>query len=762
VPSGIDLTYSGNATNQSAGDIFGARIDAQGNLVDPVPFAVHAGLGEQRYPVVAWNGESWLVAFRSQDPVGGYFANRIRAVRVSPQGEVLDETPLLIASSDLPFRLAGQGGQWMITYSMYHDDGYGTHLAGRRIGGDGAFIDAEPLVLLDWSYGASTLLAAAGEYLVAGADWYDSSVTRAQRIGLDGLPQGDEFTVPGLAIASDGSEYYVAWFSNFVNLVGSRMTAAGVLLTPTGTLLTSDYSQYHSCSVAHDGTQWWIEWGAASAYRTIRVAANGTVLDPGGGAALPLGGTGFAYGPQMSPRDGGGVNFYWNDSRSGDTNVWCIPVNPDNTMEPERCVSTGTATQLLPDLAVGPAGQVAVAFTSGFAADDRVLVHFLDVAGNAMTSEPIEVARGPNLGQAGIAWNGALYLVVWDEGAAGLTTTQIKARRMNADGTFLDAASFDVMAGFSPDVEALGDDFLVGASRFVTFQTIAAIARRVDGPTALLLDPSPLALLMGYVSTGPRVRADGTQWIVTYHSHWSHDSAQSDAVYNFVNANGTFTPPTNPTTTSGGAGTPDVAFSGSRYLFVWRSNTLGSANNSISGRVMNVDGTFATGTFVVAEAAGRQLRPVVDWNGSEFVVAWDDQRNRQAFFDERTDIYAARVSETGSVLDPAGIALVTNEDGDVTAAVRSSAPRVALVASARFSLAAPYDYHRVGITTIGDAGGLPGDVDGDGAVDFGDLLTVLSEWGSVAGCPPSIPADVDGDCDVDFADLLVVLSSWTA
>ena len=33
--------------------------------------------------------------------------------------------------------------------------------------------------------------------------------------------------------------------------------------------------------------------------------------------------------------------------------------------------------------------------------------------------------------------NTSVYLVVWDEGAGGSTTTQIRGRRMNADGTFV-------------------------------------------------------------------------------------------------------------------------------------------------------------------------------------------------------------------------------------------------------------------------------------------------------------------------------------
>ncbi|NNF43190.1 MAG: right-handed parallel beta-helix repeat-containing protein [Phycisphaerales bacterium] len=49
-----------------------------------------------------------------------------------------------------------------------------------------------------------------------------------------------------------------------------------------------------------------------------------------------------------------------------------------------------------------------------------------------------------------------------------------------------------------------------------------------------------------------------------------------------------------------------------------------------------------------------------------------------------------------------------------------------------------------------------GDTDGSGAVDFTDLLTVLSAWGPCPGCP----ADLDGDDTVGFTDLLVVLSAW--
>ncbi|MFN0149427.1 MAG: FlgD immunoglobulin-like domain containing protein [bacterium] len=704
---------AGGGTNQSNGDIFGIRLDSNGNPIDAMPFLIGGGMGLQRYPLVAWNGDAWLVLYISQDVVGGYFEYQMRAVRVSASGQVLDTTPILFpptqfTPSTIGLQVAGHSGQWLVTRCIYHDTGYGTYLAGQRIDGNGQLLDTVPVMLNDWIYGQTKTITANGEYLVAGPDWSTSAI-KARRIGLDGQPIGSSFAVPSLNLAGNGSEYYVVWIADFVNLVGSRMTPNGTLLTPAGTQIVANYSQYNQTALAHDGTNWWLEWGAADQLRTVRIDANGVVLDPNGGVLLPItigGNINTAYGVALAPRTGGGVHVFWYDLRVAlgyDSNVFALPVSAANVPGTERCVSTGTRTQRTPDLAGGPGGQNAVVFVSEAANDDRVLVHFLDANGIAITNEPIEVSSGPTIGKAGIAWNGSIYLVTWDAGASGLSPTQIKARRMNADGTFVDAAPFDVMPGFSPDVDALGEDFLIATARYDTNpQFIYTWMRIVDGPTGAFQNA---ATLIGgfYVSVGPRVRNDGTRWIVTYHSHWSHDASQSDAIYNFVSADGSFTPASNPATTSGGSGTPDVAFSGDKYLFVWRNNSLSNANNYIAGRIMNANGTFATGNFTIAEAPGRQLRPVVGWDGTNFVVAWDDQRNQSAFFDERTDIYGARVSESGAVLDPSAFPIYAGPQGDATAALLSRPDGVTLVASTRFQTTAPYDSYRIGLTLLGTA-----------------------------------------------------------
>jgi hypothetical protein len=701
----------GGPSPQSQGDIFGVRLDADGMPIDPVPFVIHAGMGEQRRPRVAWNGEAWLVMFVSQDAVGGYFADQIRGVRVTPAGQVLDTTPILFPPtqfhpSTIGLQLAGLNGQWLVTRCVYHNDGYGTFLGGQRINAAGQLIDPNPIMLNDWVYGPTRTLVAGNEYLVVGPDWNNASTIKARRVSASGTPIGASFNVPSMNLATNGSEYYVAWLANFTSLVGSRMTLAGTLLTPAGTLIAGNFSQFNTWSIENDGTNWWVVWGSGPQAYTVRIAPHGAVTDPNGGLLLPVS-VGSSSSLVVTARVGGGVFIAWWDSTPGaDANVYHLPVFASNQPGAARCLSTGTSNHRQPDFAGGPRGRSAVVYTSELANDDRVLVSFFDRDGRPIAAEPVVVAQGPTIGKAGIAWNGSVYMVVWDEGQSGLSPVSVMARRMFPDGTFADAQPISVMPGHAPDVEALGENFLIGCSRYAQNpQFIDAWQRRINGRTGQFLDAAPVLNGTGY-NSNVRVRTDGTNWIMLYQSNWSHNAANVDARMSFIDTNGVQTLANNPTPFSGVTGTPDIAFSGDpggdgKYLIVWRNQTLSHADNSISGRIMNADRTFATGAFTIAQAPGRQLSPVVGWDGSTFLVVWEDQRNQDAFFDQRTDIYAARVTATGLVLDPNGVPVIRGTHGEASPSVYSS-KGVSLVASARFSIAPPFDSYRIGLTRLRD------------------------------------------------------------
>lgn len=50
----------------------------------------------------------------------------------------------------------------------------------------------------------------------------------------------------------------------------------------------------------------------------------------------------------------------------------------------------------------------------------------------------------------------------------------------------------------------------------------------------------------------------------------------------------------------------------------------------------------------------------------------------------------------------------------------------------------------------------PEDLDGSGAIDFGDIVAILAAFGGCEGCPE----DLDGDGEVGFSDLLAVLAGY--
>ena len=70
----------------------------------------------------------------------------------------------------------------------------------------------------------------------------------------------------------------------------------------------------------------------------------------------------------------------------------------------------------------------------------------------------------------------------------------------------------------------------------------------------------------------------------------------------------------------------------------------------------------------------------------------------------------------------------------------------------------PYDVTLIPGTIVVTSAACDEDVNGDGQVNFTDLVSILAAWGTCAGCD----ADVDGDGSVGLSDLLMVLAGWGA
>ena len=65
---------------------------------------------------------------------------------------------------------------------------------------------------------------------------------------------------------------------------------------------------------------------------------------------------------------------------------------------------------------------------------------------------------------------------------------------------------------------------------------------------------------------------------------------------------------------------------------------------------------FLNGEFIVCSEPGVQFEPEVGFDGTNYFVVWSDGRGA------KSELYAARVTQSGIVLDPGGIQLLKELD----------------------------------------------------------------------------------------------------
>jgi hypothetical protein len=98
-----------------------------------------------------------------------------------------------------------------------------------------------------------------------------------------------------------------------------------------------------------------------------------------------------------------------------------------------------------------------------------------------------------------------------------------------------------------------------------------------------------------------------------------------------------------------------LASDGTSTLVAWTGYpTAQSTSLDVFGRRYARDLTpIDSAPFVISSALGDQVFPAATWDGAQYLVTWQDLRESSTYID--ADIYAARVTSAGMVLDPQGI-----------------------------------------------------------------------------------------------------------
>lgn len=724
-----DGRTSPSTTGQQSGqDVFATRLDASGAPIDVVPFPVTMAGGDQKSPRVAWNGSHWLVVWVGPLSTPGYFADAILAARVAPDGGVVDAVPIVLQTelgSGSFGDVASDGNGWAVFYTGW--SGATSQVLGKRIAANGAVLDASAKVIAAPGSSPNTPFGVTAEwagnrYLVAWSQW-SAGLDDVRGQLADGalVPQGVPFQIASSSdyevnpdLASNGSQFFAVWdrYNNCCvggasKAYGTRVTTAGATLDgPFGVAIydTNGYG-FQGCepAVAWDGAQWVASWTepAVGGLRVNagRISAAGVVLDFNGFEVDPL--PVRQEASAVVARPGGGSLVVWQDSR--------VLVGQPNDIHAARVDGAGiplalgsiadsAAAQVEADAAKGPDGGALLAWASLHSGLSRVLVQRVNLAG-VPVAMPLELAAAPIVNGVRAAWNGTSWLVVWDEYPNG-----VKGLRLDADLAPLDPSPFAVMQGYSPDVAAQGGTFLVTALiPEANPEFVDVFSRRVSAATGALLDPAPVFVGMTY-ATAQRVEAFEGGFLVAWEMHPTHDNPWSNVGLRYVSALNV--PGAQKILSSGSTynARPALAVGDGSALVVWQKNPSSSISEDIVARLVVGSALTLPGANVTVSAAAlSQQLPAVAWDGTQYLVTWQDTRANAAtyLFDKRSDVYAARVSAAGNVLDPAGIPLATDFAPEAWPVAVGLGVGTTLAAWSDFQPQAPYAAYRVGFTLLG-------------------------------------------------------------
>jgi len=705
-----DRTSVDASFRQSGDDVYGQLLDALGQPIGPQPLLIAAGAGEQTGPQVSWNGSHWLVVWNQQLVTGSGFDWRLHARRVAADGTLLDPTPIelpMTNSAAMYFDVEDLGGDWVVMTEGASDGAAGIEVA--RVAANGGVLDASPIELVSQSVflNLDANVETAGNRMLLVYGTGSGLVGRLYDHQLQ--PVGAPLAVPTVFAASNDTHFYFAWHDG-TNMRGTPMDTSGALLAPNGFVIAAGGQVTGPPSfesMAWDGATWWIAWQhVLDGIEVQRVRPTGVAL--GAPIAIDPANADEHALPAVCARPGGGVQLVWSDivgTPVPSWDVYTLGLASNGAPGTASVLSLSAPSHARCELAPGPDDTLlatAVAHTSNAY---TILAWRLDSFGNALEA-PFVVDEDDLLGAPAAAWNGTHWLVVWTNG------NDVLARRYDVALQPVDPAPVFVMSGVDADVEALGDDFLVVAGRFGTLpQTLGVAAVRIDGSTGALLDTTPIALGLNH-SRSPRVVAVAGRWLVVWQRTFSFSNPQGPVEGAFVEASGATLGAF--TVTTGTGGQPDVAIGANdAALVVWRQNSLANADNSIRARRLDGSGQFVGADFLVAQAEGRQLDPAVAFDGDQWVVVYEDTRERLFELDERTGVFATRVASDGSILDPNGFRLWSIDEQAQDPAAAASHGDV-VVAAAHFDAASGIAAWHTNVRRIGhwqDVGAaLPGAV----------------------------------------------------
>jgi hypothetical protein len=127
-------------------EVYGGRIDSNGNRLDSNDLPIGIGSGNRRHPVVAWNGTNFLVVWMEERPGSGW---EIVGRRIAPDGSAVDSKALLISGvegNQTSPSVTGIGDDFFVVW-MDGRKGKVQDIYGARIDRNGKVLDPAGIII---------------------------------------------------------------------------------------------------------------------------------------------------------------------------------------------------------------------------------------------------------------------------------------------------------------------------------------------------------------------------------------------------------------------------------------------------------------------------------------------------------------------------------------------------------------------------------------------------------------------------------------
>jgi MYXO-CTERM domain-containing protein len=617
------VVWSDTRAGSSDSDLYGARVAADGNVLDPDGIAIATGAGQTYYTALSNDGTNWLAVWTDTRTA----SEDIYGARIDASGSVLDPAGIVISSAGDILRsasVAHNGTDFLVAWEDARNGVGNYDIYGARVDAGGVVLDAGGIpICTQGSAQAGAFVSSDGtNWLVTWIDLRNGAGNfdiYGARVGANGaVLDGGGIAIStaagnqgGGVSAYDGTSYVVAWSdprNSLSEVYGSRVGSDGSVTTPAGVNLLG-VTDAVMPALSFNGTNWVVTW---MAYLDDIYQAFGTRLDP---ALAPLDSpTVLSVAPntQLNPAaafDGTNWLVVWADSRNGLADIYGARFDSNGTLLDEPAI----AITQTPDFEMTPAvdhdgTNWLVAWTRYSAGNLDVFGARVDATGSVLDPAGIEISAAANHQQTpAISHDGDNWLVVWDDsrnpGGGGfppMPNNDIYGARIAPDGVVLDttgiAISTETSYQVQPKVIHDGSNWL-------------AVWQDARGG--------------GYRIYGARIDADGVVLDATGFRVSNAESSQLSAT---------------------------LASDGTNTLIAWLDNR--NTDMDVYGARVATDGTLVDTTDLeLSTSDAQQSAPSLAYSGVGWVLAWNDDRDGY----EAADLFATDIDELGVAANPDGV-----------------------------------------------------------------------------------------------------------